>query len=82
MYWSTVIFGPVGALLLGGAVILDERLKVYDESFNSESKAPAPVERAVRPRRPGFWIEWLIVAAIIAQFGVNTRGKALEDVSP
>src|SRR5262249_28111536 len=25
---------------------------------------------------------FLIVAAIIAQFGVNTRGKALEDVSP
>jgi len=25
---------------------------------------------------------FLIVAAIIAQFGVNTRGKQLEDVSP
>ena len=25
---------------------------------------------------------FLIVSAIIAQFGVNTRGRALEDVSP
>jgi hypothetical protein len=25
---------------------------------------------------------FLIVAAILAQFGVNTRGKELEDVSP
>jgi len=25
---------------------------------------------------------FLVVAAIIAQFGVNTRGKALEDISP
>lgn len=25
---------------------------------------------------------FLVVAAIIAQFGVNTRGKQLEDVSP
>ena len=27
-------------------------------------------------------VGFLIVAAVIAQFGVNTRGRQLEDVSP
>src|SRR5205823_12788049 len=45
--------------------------------------AIAPILPAIGPVLSFVLIAgFLIVAAIIAQFGVNTRGKALEDVSP